>query len=119
MTVGYVPTTSNNATGELSLTAPTEPTKYMDYVFTRGENRQWYLTALRTSEMQVEATPTPAPTDASVDSLQNEELGTDAAQPEQQSAEGEALPADGSDAAPAEGEHPTDGEQPTDEAAVG
>ena len=40
MTVGYVPTSSNNATGELSLTAPTEPTKYMDYVFTRGENRQ-------------------------------------------------------------------------------
>lgn len=119
VTVGYVPTTSNNATGELSLTAPTEPTKYMDYVFTRGENRQWYLTALRTSEMQVEATPTPAPTDASVDSLQNEELGTDAAQPEQQSAEGEALPEDGSDAAPAEGEQPTDGEQSTDEAAVG
>ena len=40
VTVGYVPTSSNNATGELSLTAPTEPTKYMDYVFTRGENRQ-------------------------------------------------------------------------------
>ena len=59
VTVGYVPTSSNNATGELSLTAPTEPTKYMDYVFTRGENRQWYLTALRDSDMQVEVTPIP------------------------------------------------------------
>ena len=39
VTVGYVPTATNNATGELSLTAPTKPTKYMDYVFTRGENR--------------------------------------------------------------------------------
>ena len=76
VTVGYVPTATNNATGELSLTAPTEPTKYMDYVFTRGENRQWYLTALRESEMQVEVTPTPAPTDALVEELQNEELGT-------------------------------------------
>lgn len=76
VTVGYVPTATNNATGELSLTAPTEPTKYMDYVFTRGENRQWYLTALRESEMQVEVTPTPAPTDALVEDLQNEELGT-------------------------------------------
>ena len=76
VTVGYVPTATNNATGELSLTAPTEPTKYMDYVFTRGENRQWYLTALQESEMQVEVTPTPAPTDALVEDLQNEELGT-------------------------------------------
>ena len=62
VTVGYVPTATNNATGELSLTAPTEPTKYMDYVFTRGENRQWYLTALQESEMKPEATATPAPT---------------------------------------------------------
>ena len=76
VTVGYVPTSSNNATGELSLTAPTEPTKYMDYVFTRGENRQWYLTALRDSNMQVEVTPIPAPTDAVVDNMQNEEMGT-------------------------------------------
>ena len=76
VTVGYVPTATNNATGELSLTAPTEPTKYMDYVFTRGENRQWYLTALQESEMQVEVTPTPAPTDALVEEMQNEEMGT-------------------------------------------
>ncbi len=47
----------------------------MDYVFTRGENRQWYLTALQESEMQVEVRP-PAPTDALVEELQNEELGT-------------------------------------------
>lgn len=64
VTVGYIPTTSNSLSGELSLTAPTEPVKYMDYVFTRGENREWYLTALQESEMQVEATPTPSPTAA-------------------------------------------------------
>lgn len=64
VTVGYIPTTSNSASGELSLTAPTEPVKYMDYVFTRGENRDWYLTALQESEMQVEATPEPSPTAA-------------------------------------------------------
>lgn len=66
VTVGYIPTISNSSTGELSLTAPTEPTKYMDFVFSRGENRQWYLTALQESEMQVEtqASATPAPTAA-------------------------------------------------------
>ena len=107
VTVGYVPTATNNATGELSLTAPTEPTKYMDYVFTRGENRQWYLTALQESEMQVEVTPTPAPTDALVEEMQNEEMGT----------------ADAPDAAeepapePAEPEQPAEPEEPqtTDE----
>ena len=62
VTVGYIPTTSNSASGELSLTAPTDPVKYMDYVFTRGENRDWYLRALQESEMKVEATPTPSPT---------------------------------------------------------
>ena len=62
VTVGYIPTTSNSASGELSLTAPTDPVKYMDYVFTRGENRDWYLSALQASEMKVEATPTPSPT---------------------------------------------------------
>ena len=64
VTVGYIPTTSNNAGGELSLTAPTEPVKYMDYVFARGDNRNWYLTALQESEMKVEATPEPSPTAA-------------------------------------------------------
>ena len=43
--MGYIPTLASTTT--LTLTAPTEPTKYMDYVFTRGENRQWYLTALQ------------------------------------------------------------------------
>ena len=111
VTVGYVPTATNNATGELSLTAPTEPTKYMDYVFTRGENRQWYLTALQESEMQVEVTPTPAPTDALVEELQNEELGTAdapdaAAEPAPEPAEPEQ---------PAEPEEPqTEGEQPAE-----
>lgn len=107
VTVGYVPTATNNATGELSLTAPTEPTKYMDYVFTRGENRQWYLTALRESEMQVEVTPTPAPTDAVVEDLQNEELGTADAP----SAAEESAPE------PAEPEQPAEPEEPqtTDE----
>ena len=107
VTVGYVPTATNNATGELSLTAPTEPTKYMDYVFTRGENRQWYLTALQGSGMQVEVTPTPAPTDALVEELQNEELGTADAP----SAAEEPAPE------PAEPEQPAEPEEPqtTDE----
>ena len=64
VTVGYIPTATNSLSGELSLTAPTDPVKYMDYVFARGENREWYLTALQESEMQVEATPTPTPTAA-------------------------------------------------------
>lgn len=64
VTVGYIPTINNSSSGELSLTAPTEPTKYMDFVFTRGENRQWYLSALQESEMQPEATATPTPTAA-------------------------------------------------------
>ena len=54
VTVGYIPTFS--ASSDLTFTAPTQPTKYMDYVFDRGENRQWFLTALQESEMQVEAT---------------------------------------------------------------
>ena len=96
VTVGYVPTATNNTTGELSLMAPTEPTKYMDYVFTRGENRQWYLTALRDSDMQVEVTPIPAPTDAVVDNMQNEEMGTsDAA-----STEPAPVPEEGAEVAP-------------------
>ena len=92
VTVGYVPTATNNSTGELSLTAPTEPTKYMDYVFTRGENRQWYLTALQESDMQVQATPTPAPTDAIVDNMQNDEMGADTAQPDETLPEEETTP---------------------------
>ena len=71
VTVGYIPTTSNSTSGELSLTTPTEPVKYMDYVFTRGENREWYLTALQESEMKVEATPEPSPTAAVVQDTQS------------------------------------------------
>lgn len=63
VTVGYVPTMSN--TTEMLFVAPTEPTKYMDYVFTKGENGQWYLHALQESTMQPEVTP--APTDAIAD----------------------------------------------------
>ena len=101
VTVGYVPTSSNNSTGELNLTAPTEPTKYMDYVFTRGENRQWYLTALKDSDMKVEATPTPAPTDSAVDALQNDQLDTaDSIPVEEPAADEETAPVED---APAEG----------------
>lgn len=96
VTVGYVPTSSNSSTGELNLTAPTEPTKYMDYVFTRGENRQWYLTALKDSDMKAEATPTPAPTDSAVDALQNDQLDTAESIPVEE-------PASDEETAPAEG----------------
>lgn len=64
VTVGYVPTLNNMTGNDLVLTAPTEPTKYMDYVFTRGSNRQWYLSALQESEMQPVASATAAPTPA-------------------------------------------------------
>lgn len=57
VTVGYIPTFAS--TTSLTLTTPTEPTKYMDYIFTRGEGRQWYLSALQESEMQPEPTATP------------------------------------------------------------
>ncbi len=62
VTVGYIPTLNNS--NSLVLTAATEPTKYMDYIFTRGENRQWYLTALQESDKQPEATPSPTPSSA-------------------------------------------------------
>ena len=43
----------------------------MDFIFSRGENRQWYLTALQESatQPQAQATATPAPT-AGVDDPQ-------------------------------------------------
>lgn len=63
VTVGYIPTATNNSSnGELLLTTPTTPTKYMDYVFTQGSNHEWYLTALQESEMKPEVTATPTPT---------------------------------------------------------
>ena len=61
VTVGYIPTFSST---DFSFSAATEPTKYMDYVFSRGENRKWYLTAMQESEMKPAATATPVPTEA-------------------------------------------------------
>ena len=73
----------------------------MDYVFTRGENRQWYLTALKDSDMKVETTPTPAPTDSAVDALQNDQLDTaDSIPVEEPAADEETAPVED---APAEG----------------
>lgn len=109
VTVGYVPTSNNSAAGEV-LTAATEPTKYMDYVFTRGENRQWYLTALQTSERQPAATPAPteAPvvddTQAMVENQLESQMTEEgpvvdaASEPEAES------PAEGGEEAPTEGE---------------
>lgn len=52
VTVGYVPQFDPN--DQFSLTAPEEPVKYMDYIFTRS-NKQFYLTALQESEMKASA----------------------------------------------------------------
>lgn len=49
VTVGYVPAPGLN--GDFSLSTPTEPTKYMDYVFEKVD-RTYYLTALEVSEME-------------------------------------------------------------------
>ena len=49
VTVGYVPTPA--LSGDYSMSTPSEPTKYMDYIFEKN-GRTWYLTALETSEMK-------------------------------------------------------------------
>ena len=49
VTVGYVPLF--NTTGQFSMTLPDEPTKYMDYIFTRPDGT-FYLTALEASDMK-------------------------------------------------------------------
>ena len=49
VTVGYVPAPGLN--GDFSLSAPTEPTKYMDYVFQKSDG-VYYLCALEVSEMK-------------------------------------------------------------------
>ncbi len=49
VTVGYIPTPA--LSGDYSMTSPSEPTKYMDYIFER-EGREYYLVALETSEMR-------------------------------------------------------------------
>ena len=55
VTVGYVPTPA--LSGDYSMSTPSEPTKYMDYIFEKN-GRTWYLTALETSEMKVTASST-------------------------------------------------------------
>lgn len=47
VTVGYVPLF--NMSGEYTMTLPTEPTKYMDYIFEKPD-KTFYLTALEASE---------------------------------------------------------------------
>lgn len=49
VTVGYVPAPGMG--GDFSLTAPTEPTKYMDYVFAKID-KVYYLCSLEQSETQ-------------------------------------------------------------------
>lgn len=116
VTVGYIPTMNNSANGELSLTAPTEPTKYMDYVFTRGSNRQWYLSALQESEMKPAATASPAPNEntgvldtqtmveENLDSTMTDAAGANAL-PQEDTA-GEAAGPSAEEAAPDEGGEP-------------
>lgn len=48
VTVGYIPAITN----DLTLTPPTEPVRYMEYIFDRGANRVWYLSALQGSSMK-------------------------------------------------------------------
>lgn len=49
VTVGYVPVAGYN--NDFSMTTPTEPIKYMDYVFEKV-NKEYYLRALEASEMK-------------------------------------------------------------------
>ena len=87
---------------------------YMAFFLPGGETRQWYLTALRDSNMQVEVTPIPAPTDAVVDNMQNEEMGTsDAA-----STESAPVPEEGAEAAPDAENLDDTGDTPAEDAAA-
>ena len=52
VTVGYVPQFDPN--DQFSLTAPSEPVKYMDYIFTRSD-KQFYMTALEESQTKASA----------------------------------------------------------------
>lgn len=49
VTVGYVPTASMS---EFALITPTEPTKYMEYIFEKTD-KEYYLCGLQASEMKV------------------------------------------------------------------
>lgn len=105
VTVGYIPTINNSSSGEISLTAPTEPTKYMDYVFSRGEGRRWYLSALQESEMQPEVTAAPtasAAEESDPQALVQNNLDPAASTPTEQpeeTQEPDSDPADSADAA--------------------
>ena len=55
VTVGYIPTAA--VTGDYSLTTPSDPTKYMDYVFEK-KDKEYYLVALQTSELKPASTAT-------------------------------------------------------------
>lgn len=80
VTVGYVPTPA--LTGDYSLTSPTEPTKYMDYVFEK-KDKEYYLVALQTSDRKVdtsaasETSQTPPASNDVFDSAAMEQAQTD------------------------------------------
>ena len=73
VTVGYLPTAA--LTGDYSVTAPTDPVKYMDYIFEK-QGKEYYLVALETSSKKVEnpqTTPSPTP-EAQPESLEQSDL---------------------------------------------
>ena len=97
VTVGYIPTLTNSDT--FMVTIPTDPVKYMDYLFERGENRQMQLVALQESEMQPAATALPTEEPLPDTDLQDLVQGSlDPAITD----EAASAPAEDSDAAPAE-----------------
>lgn len=96
VTVGYIPATTN----DLTLSAPTEPVRYMEYIFDRAPNRVWYLSALQGSSMKPAVTAPPAetdveydlnynPTDTLQETLENEELLGDTVDVEEPAEDGE------------------------------
>lgn len=64
VTVGYVPTAAE--TGDYSMNASTEPTKYMDYVFEKV-GKEYYLRALEASEMKASASVVASQPDTDID----------------------------------------------------
>lgn len=63
VTVGYVPTSS---VSDFSVVTPTEPTKYMEFVFEKVD-KQYYLRALQASEMKPDASASTGNTNNDVD----------------------------------------------------
>lgn len=118
VTMGYIPTLNNSS--DFMLTIPNEPTKYMDYVFERGSNRQMVLVALQESETHPAATPAPTeepfaqvdPQDLVLENIDPAIMadvtpppeagaeGAEAGDGADAPADGEAAPAEGGDAAP-------------------